>query len=38
MLLLFSYPGLSFPWYFSSWAICKPHRSGFKSQTVALSL
>jgi hypothetical protein len=38
LLLLFPYHVFTFPWYFSSWASGEPHHSGFKSQTVALSL
>jgi hypothetical protein len=37
-LLLFSYHRFHFTWYFFSWASGEPHHSGFKSQTVALSL
>jgi hypothetical protein len=37
-LFLFSYHMFHFTWYFFPWASGEPHHSGFKSQTVALSL
>jgi len=36
--IIMSYLRFPFPWYLFSWTSGTPHHSGFKFQTVALSL